>query len=112
MCSARTPCTLLSYLLVTGFCYSAFTATVLETIGKGGAAAATQYSMFVAAGNAAITYVGFINTRFHANHGVEGVIASDAVLNVAGVVILGLVFWRMGVFRKRRLEGAMDETRD
>jgi PAT family beta-lactamase induction signal transducer AmpG len=100
----------MTYLLVTGFCYSAFTATVLETIGKGGQAASTQYSLFVAAGNAAIAYVGLIDTRFHAKHGVEGVIASDAALNLAGVLILGIVFWRMGVFAKRRLTGANDEA--
>jgi MFS family permease len=113
MLSPRTEFTyawgVMTYLLVTGFCYSAFTATVLETIGKGGEAASTQYSIFTAAGNAAIAYVGFINTRFHAKHGVEGVIASDAALNIAGVVVLGLVFWRMGVFARRRLTGAMDE---
>ncbi|MDB4961157.1 MAG: major facilitator superfamily 1 [Myxococcales bacterium] len=114
MLSPRTEVTfawgVMTYMLVTGFCYSAFTATVLETIGKGGKAASTQYSLFVAAGNAAIAYVGFIDTRFHKKHGVEGVIASDAALNLAGVVVLGLVFWRMGVFAKRRLTGANDEA--
>ena len=39
----------MTYALVTGFCYSAFTATVLETIGEGGKAASTQYALFVAA---------------------------------------------------------------
>jgi MFS family permease len=91
-----------TYALITGFCYSAFTATVLETIGKGGKAAATQYSMFVAAGNLAILYVGLVDSRFDARHGVEGVITSDATLNIAGVVILALVFWRLGSFGKWR----------
>jgi MFS family permease len=91
-----------TYALITGFCYSSFTATVLETIGKGGKAAATQYSLFVAAGNAAILYVGLVDTRFDKHHGVEGVIASDATLNIAGVVILALVFWRLGSFGKWR----------
>lgn len=90
------------YLLVTGFCYSTFTATVLETIGTGGRAASTQYSLFVAAGNAAIGYVGLIDTRFEEHYGVEGVIASDAALNLLGVAILGLAFWRLGSFGKSR----------
>ena len=91
-----------TYALITGFCNSSFTATVLETIGKGGKAAATQYSLFVAAGNSAILYVGLIDTRFEEHHGVEGVIASDATLNIAGVVILAIVFWRLGSFGKWR----------
>jgi MFS transporter, PAT family, beta-lactamase induction signal transducer AmpG len=91
-----------TYALITGFCYSAFTSTVLETIGKAGRAASTQYSMFVAAGNFAILYVGLVDTRFDQAHGVEGVITSDAVLNLAGVVVLAIVFWRLGSFGKWR----------
>lgn len=89
------------YFLVTGFCFSAFTATVLETIGKAGKAASAQYALFVAAGNAAINYVGLVDTRFNERHGVEGVIGADVALNVAGVLVLGLAFWRLGLLRKR-----------
>ena len=74
---------------------------MLEIIGGEEQAASTRYSLFTAAGNAAITYVGFIDTRFHESHGSSGVIASDAMLNIAGVVLLGAVFWRMGLFRKK-----------
>lgn len=91
----------LTYALITGFCYAAFTATVLETIGDEKQAASTRYSMFVAGGNLAITYVGWVDTRFYANHGSSGVIASDAILNFGGVVLLGLVFWRLGLFRRK-----------
>ena len=91
----------LTYALITGFCYASFTATVLETIGDEKRAASTRYSMFVAGGNLAIAYVGLVNTRFHGNHGSSGVIASDAILNLGGVVILGLVFWRLGLFRRK-----------
>ncbi|HEY4242541.1 MAG TPA: MFS transporter [Kofleriaceae bacterium] len=100
-----------SYLFVMGFCYSAFTATVLETIGHGDAAAATKYTLFTAAGNAAIAYTDFTNTRFaptedKAGNLVSGNIGhvwlSDAVLNIAGVILLGLVFWKLGSWGKRR----------
>jgi MFS transporter, PAT family, beta-lactamase induction signal transducer AmpG len=91
-----------SYALITGFCYAAFTSTVLETIGKSDRTAATKYSLFVAAGNVAITYVGLVDTRFSERHGVEGVIASDAALNLIGVAVLALVFWRLGSFGKWR----------
>ncbi len=90
------------YMLLTGFGYAAFTAVVLETIGRGGRTAATKFSMYFAAGNAAILYVGLIDTRFASRHGVEGVIASDAAMNLLGVVILALAFWRLGSFGKWR----------
>ena len=90
------------YALVTGFCYAAFTATVLETIGKAGHAASTQYTLFTAAGNIAIAYVGFVDTRFSERHGVEGVLWSDAVLNLAGVAVLALAFWRLRSFGRWR----------
>ncbi len=92
----------MTYALITGFCFSAFTATVLETVGIGGQAAATQYSMFVAAGNAAIWYVGLVDDQFSKNYGVEGTLYSDAALNLIGVVILGLVFWRLRSFGHSR----------
>lgn len=90
------------YALITGFCYAAFTAYVLETIGKSDRTAATKYSLFTAASNFAITYVGWIDTRFNERHGVEGVVASDAALNLIGVVVLAVVFWRLGSFGKWR----------
>ncbi len=92
----------LTYYLVTGFCFAAFTATVLETIGNDTKSASTRYSLFTAAGNVAIAYVGLIDTRFNEHHGVAGVVASDAVLNVAGVIVLGFIFWRLGSFGKSR----------
>lgn len=90
------------YALITGLCYSAFTATVLETIGTGGENASMQYALFVSAGNAAIAYVGLADTRFSDHYGVEGVCGSDALLNIAGVVILGTVFWFLGYFKSLR----------
>lgn len=100
-----------AYSLATGFSYAAFTATVLETIGEGGTAAATQYTLFVAAGNAAISYVGFASSRFHESYGVVGMTGSDALLNLGGVVVLGFVFWRLGAFARKpdRLQETLDE---
>jgi MFS family permease len=96
------------YNLVTGFCFSAFTATVLETIGTAGKAASTQYALFVSAGNAAIAYTGVIDTQFKDSHGIGGVLTADAVLNLLGVAILGLAFWRLGSFGKRRSFSRLD----
>lgn len=103
--TAHTPTTYLVgvtfYNLVTGFCYSAFTATVLETIGNAGKAASTQYALFVSAGNVAIAYVGFADTRFA---DIDGQFMCDAALNLAGVAILAFAFWKLGSFGKRSAE--------
>ena len=90
------------YALITGFCYSAFTATVLETVGEGGKAASTQYTLFTAAGNAAIAWVLVVDSRFHDAHGATGVVASDSGLNILGVIVLSIVFWKLGAFGKWR----------
>lgn len=94
------------YALVTGFSYAAFTAFVLETIGTSDQTAATKYSMFTATSNFAITYVGWIDTRFNERYGVEGVVASDAALNLIGAAILAVVFWRLGSFGRWRRPAA------
>ncbi len=80
-----------AYLLVSGFCYSAFSAVVLEAIGKAGHSAAAQYTLFTAAGNLAITYVGFFDTRFHHHYGPRGLLGADALLNVVGIAFLLLM---------------------
>jgi PAT family beta-lactamase induction signal transducer AmpG len=101
--SARTPVTyawgVSLYFLIAGFCYAAYSATVLETIGDAGKTASTQYALFNSASNIAISWVGFVDTRFSP---VERVIASDGVLNLAGVIVLAFVFWRLGAFGKWR----------
>lgn len=81
-----------AYLFVAGFCYASFSAVVLESIGTGGAAASTQYQLFVSAGNAAIAYVGFVDTRFHHWRGARGLLGVDAALNIIGIAFLALLF--------------------
>ncbi|HWO24676.1 MAG TPA: MFS transporter [Kofleriaceae bacterium] len=94
----------LVYALITGFCYTAFTATVLETIGGSKAAASTRYAMCVASGNLAIAYVGLIDTRFASEAHIEHVVWSDAALNLGGVVALGTVFWLLRSFGRTHHE--------
>jgi len=90
----------LVYLFVAGLCYAAFSAFTYEVVGNSvGRAAATQYTLFTAAGNLAIGYVGKIDTHYHRAFGVSGVLMADAVQNVAGIVIMLIVF--SVVFRKR-----------
>jgi len=88
------------YLFITGFCYSAFSAAVLETIGKGGAAASTQYALFVSCGNLAIAWVGLVDTRFHEGYGPRGLLGVDAALNIAGIIALMILFRMFDGFKK------------
>ena len=94
------------YLFIAGFCYAAFSAAVLETIGKGGAAASTQYALLVSCGNLAINWVGLVDTRFDKGYGPRGLLGVDAALNIVGVVALFFLFRAFGGFKKRAEEAA------
>ena len=87
----------LVYFVLAGFCWSAFGAVVLDTIGEGGKTASTQYAMFFSAGNAALAYMAYVDSRF------SNVFAGDAILEIAGVIVLGLAFWRLGLLKKKSL---------
>ena len=89
------------YNLVTGFCYSSFTATVLETVGTATKGASTLYALCVSAGNIAIAWVGVVDTAFKDGYGIDGVFIADAVLNIAGVALLALLFWKFNSFGKK-----------
>jgi MFS family permease len=80
-----------AYLFVSGFCYAAFSAMVLEAIGQAGTAASTQYTLFTSAGNAAIAYTGWLDTRFHKKWGPAGLLGMDAALNIGGILVLFLM---------------------
>jgi hypothetical protein len=77
-----------AYLFVSGLCYSAFSAVVLEAIGTAGEAASTQYTLFSSAGNAAIAYVGKLDTVFSGRFGPKAPLATDAIANVVGIALL------------------------
>ena len=51
------------YMLITGFCYAAFGAVVLEAIGTG--AAATKYNLLAGLANVPIMYLSYIEGKAH-----------------------------------------------
>src|SRR5206468_124558 len=80
----------LLYTFFLGVAYSAFTAFVLETIGKG--AVATKYNLFAAAMNGAITYMTLVVGRADSKWGANGALLTDAAFTfVAILVVIGLV---------------------
>jgi hypothetical protein len=92
--------------LVAGFCFAAFSAVVLEIIGKVDGAAATQYTLFDAAGNLATSYLawmdglGYEYFRSHHHAASSGMLLTDAAMNVAGAAALALMM--LFVFARRR----------
>jgi PAT family beta-lactamase induction signal transducer AmpG len=73
------------------------TAITFETIGPGHPLAATLFSLLVSASCFSIIYMGFIDARAYAWHGIVGSFAADAGLSGAVCVAL---YWAL--FRHRR----------
>jgi len=89
-----------AYLLISGLCYAAFSAVVLEAIGTAGEAASAQYTLFSSAGNTAIAYVAWLDgVMFASRFGKKAPLFADATLNLIGVALLGVMLF---VIRARK----------
>jgi PAT family beta-lactamase induction signal transducer AmpG len=77
------------YAFVLGFCYAAFGAVVLETIGGG--AAATKYNLLAGISNAPIAYQTMIDGWAQARWGSGGLLYVEALCGVAAVALYALV---------------------
>jgi MFS family permease len=73
------------YAFVLGFCYAAFGAVVLETIGAG--AAATKYNLLAGISNAPIAYQTVIDGWGHDRWGSAGMLYIEALCGVAAVAL-------------------------
>jgi MFS transporter, PAT family, beta-lactamase induction signal transducer AmpG len=73
------------YAFITGFTYAAFSAFVLEAIGKG--AAATKYSALASLSNMPIYYMTNIDGWAHDRWSSSGMLLTEAGLGVVGAVI-------------------------
>src|SRR4029077_20908845 len=76
------------YALASGVAYAAFTALVLEVLGKRGHAAGTAYSLLVASGNLPITYMTWLDGVGYKYSGARGLMGVDALANGIGAVLL------------------------
>ena len=84
----------LSYALVTGFSYSAFMAIALELLGSESAGPGTQFTLCIAATNAPMVYMLWIDGAAHARFGVHGMLIADAVANGVAGILLVVAAWR------------------
>ena len=81
-----------SYALATGFGYAAFMSLALELLGTGTAASSTRFTLFIAATNAPLVYMIWLDGIGHAHFGVPGMLAVDACANgVFGLMLLASV---------------------
>lgn len=98
------------YMLITGFCYAAFGAVVLEAIGKG--AAATKYNLLAGVANGPIMYLSWLDGQAHVWHapswlpfsGSTMMLLADAAIPVLGTLVLIAFFLLTRSFYKGRTE--------
>jgi predicted MFS family arabinose efflux permease len=88
----------LGYAVTAGFAYAAFTALVLEVLGKRQHAAGTSYSLLGASGNLPIVYMTWLDGVAYKHGGARGLMGVDAACNALGAILL-LVF---AAFARRR----------
>lgn len=81
----------LAYAFVTGLCYAAFSAFVLDAIGA--SHAATKYNGFASLSNAPIWYTGLVLASAETAWGPRGMLITESLMGVCGVaVFLAAVF--------------------
>jgi len=73
------------YSFISGLCYAAFSAVVLEAIGLG--AAATKYSLFSSLSNMPIAYMTLVDASAHTRWGPNGLLYADAAAGVLGLLL-------------------------
>lgn len=80
------------YLGTTGFCWSRFTALIIETAGSLNRHASTRYSIASAAGNIPIAYMTWLDGLASKNFGAHGMLWVDACGNLLVGAIVALSF--------------------
>ena len=80
----------LVYAAITGLTYAGFSAFVLEAMGTG--AAATKYNVFASLSNTPIWYMTRIDGWAHTRYGPAGMLYTEAVFGMVGLVLFTVVF--------------------
>lgn len=78
-----------TYAFISGLCYAAYSAVVLEAIGKG--SAATKYNVFSSLSNTPIAYMTVILGWAHTQWGAATMLYAEAAAGVIGVLIFAAV---------------------
>jgi len=80
----------LLYAVITGLTYAGFSAFVLEAIGTG--AAATKYNVYASLSNTPIAYMTSIDGWAHDRYGPAGMLYTEALFGLVGLVLFTIVF--------------------
>ncbi|MBI1949505.1 MAG: MFS transporter [Deltaproteobacteria bacterium] len=75
----------IAYAFVTGLCYAAFSAFVLDAIGAGHAA--TKYNGFASLANAPIWYTGLVLATAETRGGAKGLLLTESLMGVGGIAL-------------------------
>ena len=78
----------LTYAFVTGLCYAAFTAFVLDAIGAGNAA--TKYNGFASLSNTPIWYMGLVLAAAQVKWGANGLLLTEAAFGILGIGVFAI----------------------
>ena len=95
----------LLYNGIAGVSYAAFTALALELIGPDNPVASTQMGLFTMIGNAAVSYMTWLDGLGYRAYGVTGLLAVDGCASVAAAVPLCFLL-RWHIRRKRAAQTA------
>jgi MFS family permease len=79
----------LIYAFIQGLSYAGFSAVALEAMGLG--AAATKYTLFASLSNMPIMFMTMIDGAAHTRWGAGGMLYTEAVFGVAGIVVFIVV---------------------
>ena len=87
----------LTYSFITGFCFAAFSAFVLDAIGAGNAA--TKYNGFASISNAPIWYMGLLLAAVETRLGGRGMLFAESAFGLLGILVFSATAaaWRRPV---------------
>jgi MFS family permease len=73
------------YNALLGACYAAYSAVVLEVIGRG--AAATKFNLMASVANVPVTFMPIVDGLLHDRHGTNAMFYGEAALSVAAAIV-------------------------
>ena len=76
------------FLFTIGACYALFTGVSLEFLGNSGKSGSTRYAIINSLGNLPVAYMAWLDGRGYAHWGPRGMPGTDAIVSLAGALLL------------------------